>query len=59
MKLLTSSLLLAVTGSLIIGCNASKKTTSTTSSIPSLRDAYKKDFLIGTANDKRTCYCKQ
>ncbi|MBA4197389.1 MAG: 1,4-beta-xylanase [Chitinophaga sp.] len=49
MKLLTSSLLLAVTGSLIIGCNASKKTTSTTSSIPSLRDAYKKDFLIGTA----------
>src|SRR6187551_530786 len=34
---------------LLIGCTSSKKTTESSSSVNSLKEAYKNDFLIGAA----------
>lgn len=44
-----NSFLLMAVVSLTVACSSSKKTASSKSSEPTLREAYKNDFLIGTA----------
>lgn len=44
-----STVSLALAAILLINCSDTKKTASTTSSMPSLKETFKNDFLVGTA----------